>query len=408
MHEYDAIVIGGGPAGSTAAAVLAAKGRRVALLEKERFPRYRVGESLMPYCYFTLARLGVVEKIRAQAYPRKYSVQFVRMDGRVSQPFYFFQHFKHDAATTWQVPRDRFDRILLDNARERGAEVHEATAARELLREGSRVVGVLAGEAGGPKRVFRAPVTLDASGRDAFSLKKLDWRVPDPKLMKVAVWTYYRGALRDPGLDEGATTVAYLPRKGWFWYIPLPDDVVSVGVVADRDYLYRDTRDPQGIFEGEIGNNAWIERHLAPGRRIERFRVTGDYSYRSKHAAGDGLVLLGDAFAFLDPVFSSGVFLALRSGELAAEAVDRALERGDFRAERFRAYGLELGRGFEAMRKLVYAFYDQAFSFRELLTAHPELRGDLTDCLIGNLFRDFGALFEAVGRFADLQTTAGE
>ncbi len=397
---FDAVVVGGGPAGATAGAFLAQKGWRVLLLEKERFPRYRIGESLMPYCYFTLERLGVIDKIKSSHFPRKYSVQFVSTQGTVSTPFYFFEHFNHEAATTWQVLRSEFDQILLDNAREKGVEVREGTRAVETVDGQGAVTGVRAIDAQGRRHEFRAPLTLDASGREVFSMTRNRWKVRDPSLNKIAIWTYYRNARRDPGLDEGATTVAYLPRKGWFWYIPLPEDRVSVGIVAEKEYLYRNSRDPQAIFQSEIGTNPWIRDHLAPGSQEGRYWVTGEYSYRSRYCAANGLVLVGDAFAFLDPVFSSGVFLALRGGELAAEAADRALASGDCSAARFDGYGKEVTRGLEAMRKLVYAFYDQEFSFRDFIERFPQLRGDLTDCLIGNLFRDLQPLFDGVAEFA--------
>ena len=400
QDPFDAVVVGGGPAGATAGAFLARKGWRVLLLEKERFPRYRIGESLMPYCYFTLERLGVIDKIKGSHFPKKYSVQFVGTRGTVSTPFYFFEHFQHEAATTWQVVRSEFDQMLLDNARENGVEVREGTRAIETIEGQGAVAGVRAIDPQGRKQEFRARLTLDASGRDVFSMTRNRWKVRDPRLNKIAIWTYYQGARRDPGLDEGATTVAYLPRKGWFWYIPLPEDRVSVGIVAEKDYLYRDTRDPDAIFQREVETNPWIRDHLAPGRQVGRYWVTGEYSYRSRVCAADGLVLVGDAFAFLDPVFSSGVFLALRGGELAAEAADGALASGDCSAARFDAYGEEMTRGLEAMRKLVYAFYDQQFSFRAFIERFPQLRGDLTDCLIGNLFRDLQPLFEGVAEFA--------
>lgn len=406
---YDAVIVGGGPAGSAAAAVLAEKGRSVLVLEREKFPRYHVGESLMPYCYFPLARLGLAEKMKASHFPKKYSVQFVNSDGRVSQPFYFFQHLAHEASTTWQVLRSEFDQMLLDNARAKGAEVLEETAAREAIREDGVVCGVRAVGKDGAARDFRARITLDASGRDTLSATRNGWKLRDPYLDKIAIWTYYTGAMRDPGIDEGATTVAYLPEKGWFWYIPLPGDQVGVGVVAEKQYLYgAGERDPGAIFEREIGRNLWIERHLEPGRRTEPYRVTGEFSYRARRCAEDGLVLVGDALAFLDPVFSSGVFLALRSGEMAADAADSALASGDVSAARFESYGAEFTRGLEAMRKLVYAFYDQEFSFRSFLKAHPGMKGDLTDCLIGNLFRDFDPMWSALAGFARLPETLVE
>ena len=400
MNRYDAIVIGAGPSGSTAAAVLASKGRRVLAIEREKFPRYHVGESLIPYTYFPLERIGMIERMKKSHFPSKYSVQFVGRSGNLSQPFYFFEHLKHEAACTWQVLRSEFDQMLMDNAREKGAEVLEETKVTETIDEKVTVSGVRAKAKDGSMLEFRAPITIDASGRDSLSMLRNNWRVRDDQLKKISIWTYYKGALRDPGRDEGATTIASIPERGWFWYIPLPDDMVSVGVVAESDYLYRDTRDLEEIFLREVTNNRWIEKHLAIGRRTEPLRVTGEFSYRSRYTAADGLVLTGDAFGFLDPVFSSGLFFALRGGELVADAVDAALTAGDYSAGRFNDYANEMCSGMEAMRRLVYAFYDHGFSFADLMKEHPDLSPDLTDCLIGNLSRDFEPLFKAVSKFA--------
>jgi flavin-dependent dehydrogenase len=402
--RFDVIVIGGGPAGSTTAALLAEKGRSVLLLEKERFPRYHIGESMMPFCWFTLDRLGLAKRMDEIGYTKKYSVQFVRPDGKQSQPFYFFQHYDHPSSTTWQVERSEFDLMLLDRARGLGAEVHEATAVRRILKDASgAVIGVEAAGSDGGSFTVNAPVTVDATGREGFAQIREGWRVRDPKLNKVSIWTYYRGAKRDPGLDEGTTTVAYIPERGWFWYIPLRNDVVSVGLVAERDYLFTDTREPREIMEREIEKNTWLREHLEGAEQFGQHWVTSDFSYRAKYCAADGLVLVGDAFAFLDPVFSSGVFLALKSGEMAADAIDAALLTGDVSGARFAAYGEQLCRGIENMRKLVYSFYDPEFSFARVFKAHPNLRGKLTDCLIGDLFdKDFDDLFAAVGEFAEL------
>ena len=212
--DTEAVVIGGGPAGSTAAAVLAMHGRRVVVLERDKFPRYHIGESLIPHCYFPLERIGVIDQMTRSSFTKKYSVQFVGMNGKVSQPFYFSEHEDHPSSTTFQVLRGEFDLMLLDNARAKGAEVREETRVTEFVRENGAVVGVRAVSKSGEELEFRAPITLDASGRDTLALNRNRWRVSDPHLNKVSIWTYYRGAMRDPGRDEGATTVAMLPEKG--------------------------------------------------------------------------------------------------------------------------------------------------------------------------------------------------
>lgn len=402
-NAFDAIVVGGGPAGSTSAAVLAEHGRRVLVLEKDRFPRYHVGESLMPFCYFPLERLGVVDELNQRGFTQKLSVQFVTQDGGKSQPFYFFQHFDHPSSYTWQVNRDEFDLMLLENAESKGAQVEQETKVVRFLKgEKDEVVGVEAEHAATGQRVcYHAPVTIDATGRDSLAISKNKWRERDPELNKVSVWTYYKGAKRDEGLDAGSTTVAYLPGKGWFWYIPLKDDIVSVGIVAERDYLFGETRDPATIFAKCIQENAWIKDHLSQGEQFGQYWVTGEYSYRSRYCAADGMVLVGDAFAFLDPVFSSGVFFALKSGEMAGDAVHAALDAGDTSASQFEAYGQQMCEGVELMRKIVYAFYDESFSFGKLIRKYPDLRPDLTDCLIGNLEKHgFRELVEAMRDFA--------
>ena len=402
--NYDAIVVGAGPAGSAAGAVLAEKGHDVLIVEKEKFPRYHVGESLMPFCYFPLKRLGLVEKLRQSANPRKFCVQFVRQNGSVSQPFYFFQHMDHPASTTWQVWRSEFDEMLLDKARENGASVLEETKAKALLKDGERVVGTRVQSKELGELRLNAPLVVDASGRDCFAAIREQWMERDPKLKKISIWTYYKGAMRDPGLDEGATTVAYLPNKGWFWYIPLSGDVVSVGIVAEHEYLYDgSTKDLAEIFNREIKNNAWIEEHLAQGQQYGEYRVTGEFSYRNKFCAVDGLVLAGDALGFLDPVFSSGVFLALKSGVMLADAADVALREGDLSASRFDDYGQSMRDSIETMRKIVYAFYDEGFSFKDLVMQGDRMRSDLTDCLVGNVDdKDFADLFEAMSELAEL------
>jgi flavin-dependent dehydrogenase len=400
MSDYEAIVIGGGPGGSTAGALLAEQGHKVLLLEREPFPRYHIGESLIPYTWFTLNRLGVVDWLRNSACPKKYSVQFVSITGRVSQPFYFFQTIKHECSLTWQVWRSEFDAMLLDNARKKGVEVRQGTAVRDVIMDGDRVVGVRADAGNGGVEEIRAKAVVDASGRDSMLSRRFGWRDRDKDLNKIAVWSYWKGAHRDAGLDEGATTVAYVPQKGWFWYIPLHSDIVSVGVVGDPSYLYRDTRDPNEIYARELAGCAWIRDHVKVGTQCEPVRVTGEYTYHSRKIGGDGFCLVGDAFAFLDPLFSTGVFLALKSGEMAADTLHEALSAGkSITAATFEPYYAKQRHAVMSFRRLVRAFYNLTFSFREFLQVYPELHPLIVDTLVGNVFNDLTPLFDALEEY---------
>jgi flavin-dependent dehydrogenase len=401
-NSYDCVVVGGGPGGSITATILADAGYHVALIERAQFPRYRVGESMIPYNYFPLERAGMIEKMKASDFPKKYSVQFVGRSGKQSQPFYFSEHLDHPCAQTWQVTRDVFDAMMLDNAREHGVIVFEQMSARELIEQDGKTVGVSCVGAADAPHTFKAKVTVDASGGKGFAMSNLSWRIIDKNLEKYAVWAYYRGAQRDPGRDEGATTITYLEGKNWLWYIPLRDDIVSIGAVGDKDYLLQETNDLATIFQREVDKNAWVKQRLASGNQEGDYHVCVHRSYRSKYCAKDGLVLVGDALTFLDPVFSTGMYLTLVSGELAADAIIEGLRQGDVSGKRFEAYGETMCRRIEALRRLVYAFYAEDFSFKQLIMKHPNLKGAVTDCLVGNLDQDFSALHEALSEFLDL------
>ena len=404
-HDYDAILIGAGPAGSSAAAILGEYGHRVLVLEREKFPRYHIGESLIPFTFGPLERIGMIPKMKASHFVKKYSVTFVQPDGKRSQPFYFFNRYDRETvAQTWQVLRSEFDQMLLDNAREKGAEVREETTVNRLLMDGDRVTGVGATDrTTGRTYEVRAPITLDCTGKEAFTANQRGWRMPDPQLNKIAVWTYYKGSKREPGIDEGQTTVAMIPDKGWFWHIPMHGDMVSVGVVAEGKYLTRGgVKEPREIFHREVEENLWIKDHLSVGAGTGEYFITSEYSRYSRYCAAPGLLLLGDAFAFLDPVFSSGVLLALKCGHLAGEAVHEGLVSGDLSPAYFAPYGCAIREGVENMRKLVYAFYNPKFSIREVVQRHPVSAGFITDCLSGDVSRDFSQLWDWIREFVPL------
>lgn len=406
--DWDAIIIGGGPAGASAAAILAEHGHRVLALEREKFPRYHIGESMIPFTYGPMERLGLVPLMKQSAFQKKYSVQFVAPNGRASQPFYFFNRYDRDTiAQTWQILRSEFDEILLNHARTKGAEVVEEITVKELLWEkgdsGQRVVGVRAQTKAGELVEFRAPITLDCTGKESFTAVRNNWRAKDPYLNKVAVWTYYQGSKREPGLDEGQTTVAMIPEKGWFWHIPQHNDMVSVGVVAEGKYLTRGgVKDPKTIFHREVEENLWIKDHLSVGKQVGDYFITSEYSFHSRHCGCEGLLLVGDAFAFLDPVFSSGLMLALKSGVMAGDAVHEATVARDFSPARFGDYARFMRAGVENMRKLVYAFYDPNFSFKQVIDKYPEAADEITDCLSGDVNKDFTSLWNKIREFAPL------
>jgi len=293
--------------------------------------------------------------------------------------------------------------MLMENARAKGAIVQEEVSIKELIKENERVVGVRGQTKTGEPIEYRAPITLDCSGKEAFAVGRNHWRVRDPYLNKVAVWTYYKGAMRDPGIDEGATTVAYVPEKGWFWYIPQHNDMVSVGVVAEGKYLTRDgVKTPEAIFKRETEQNSWINEHLDCGKQTGPYFVINEYTHHAKHCAMEGLLLVGDAFCFLDPVFSSGLMFALKSGVLAGDTVHEGILANDLSPQRFSAYSRTLRTGVENMRKLIYAFYDPKFSFRDLTDKYPDAVGEVTDCLSGDVNKDFSQLWKWVEEFVSL------
>jgi flavin-dependent dehydrogenase len=385
----DVVVIGGGPGGSTTATLLAQAGLKVTLFERERFPRFHIGESLIPETYWVLKRTGMLPKLQASPFVKKYSVQFVNAEGKESAPFYFWDNKPHECSQTWQVIRSEFDQMLLEHAREQGARAFEGVHVTDVLFEGDRAVGVTIAEKDGPRREVRAKVVVDASGQAAMLQNRFKLRLWDPVLNKGAIWTYWEGAYRDAGKDEGATIVIQTPdRKGWFWYIPQHDNTVSVGVVAPFDALFKGRGgNHEQTYAEEVERCPGVKRRLVGATRATGFFATRDYSYRSREVAGDGWVLVGDAFGFLDPLYSSGVLLALKSGELAADAIVEGLAKGDTSAAQLGQWGEGFNQGVDRMRRLVCEYYD-GFSFGNFMKQHPEMRGTITDLLIGDLFTD--------------------
>lgn len=391
------VVIGGGPAGATVGTLLAQQGVQVELFEREKFPRFHIGESLIPETYWVLKRLNMIDKLKHSPFIKKYSVQFVSDTGKQSAPFYFHDNKDHDCSQTWQVRRSEFDEMMLRNAEEHGVKTHEGVRVLDVLFEGDKAVGVQIMDEDGNKREVRADVVVDASGQTSMLLNKLKLRVPDPSLNKGSIWTYYKGGKRDAGRDEGATTVLQVEnKKGWFWYIPLHDDTVSIGVVGDFDYLFKGRGSHEEVFFEELEKCPGAKMRVENAEQITKVFATKDFTYKAKQAAGNGWVLIGDALGFLDPLYSSGVLLALKSGELAADAIVEGLKKGDTSREQLAGWEADYLVGMERMRKLVCAYYD-GFNFGKFVRRFPDHRGDITDLLIGDLFKDsLDKVFESI------------
>lgn len=388
ITETDVVVIGGGPAGSTASTLIAQKGHRVQLFEREKFPRFHIGESLIPETYWVLERLNMLPKMKASHFVKKHSVQFVNAAGKLSAPFYFWDNKPHECSQTWQVVRSEFDLMMLNNAREHGVDAHEGVRVLDVIFEGDRAVGVKIQEADGTQREVRAKVVIDASGQSGLLQNKFKLRVWDPVLNKGAIWTYWEGAFRDTGRDEGATIVIQTPNKqGWFWNIPLHDNRVSLGVVGPFDYLFKGRGSHEQTYLEEVEKCPDVQRRIAGAKRITGYFATKDYSYRATQGSGDGWVTIGDAFGFLDPLYSSGVLLALKSGEMAADAIVEGLQSGDTSAKQLGKWTPVLNQGIDRMRRLVCEYYD-GFSFGNFVKNFPHLKGKVTDLLIGDLFTD--------------------
>ena len=318
----DVLVIGGGPAGSTAAALLAGRGIDVVLLEKDAHPRFHIGESLLPRNLQILDRLGLHQEVAAMGV-FKPGAEFVSDETGRSVAFPFARSLNQAYTHAYQVRRSEFDAALFANARRRGARAAERTRVTEIVfasQSGERAkVTAAAGDGG--RRMIAPRFVLDASGRDTFIAGKLRSKQSNKHINNTAVFAHYRGVAARSGDTEGYISV-HLAENGWFWMIPLPDEVMSVGFVGNPAAWRRAGTNMEQFFQERLAASPTVSARMAGAERISEVHATGNYSYCARTATGEGWMLIGDAYAFLDPVFSSGVLLAMTAGELGADAAE--------------------------------------------------------------------------------------
>ena len=367
-EQFDVVVMGGGPGGSSTATFLAKKGHRVLLLEKERFPRFHIGESLLPALWDIWDALGVTPEMEAKGFLIKQGVNFALMNVPEDIPLLTGEYPKYfPRPYAYHVDRARFDEVLLNHARKTGVEVREEWTVQDVLFDGKRAVGVTAGPNGKEARPIRSSVVVDATGRSSLIGRKLGWHRRDPDLTKVSYFTHFKGAyrqetieaLKDPVLCQTDTymTDIHTIEGGWIWYIPLTDDVVSVGAVVDVKHDFG-SADPQERFDRAIDACPRIREWIGPAKQIIEMQVISNISYMSDSFVGDGFVMVGDASMFVDPIFSAGVTIAMRGGMFAADSIHEAFKANDFSAERLKPYEMKIRHPMNRIFKMIYNWYE--------------------------------------------------
>jgi flavin-dependent dehydrogenase len=335
LHDasYDVLVVGGGPAGSTVAALLAARGERVLLIEKDRHPRFHIGESLLPMNVPLLEQLGVKEEVERIGMP-KFGVEFVSPRHEKPMTLDFGQSWDKSMSYSYQVRRSEFDHILLKNAAAKGATVLEGLRVGDVTITGKGVVAQAKDEDGIERR-FSAKFLVDASGRDTLMANKLQSKQRNPTHKSAAVFAHFRGACRLADKAAGNISVFWFAH-GWFWFIPLADGTTSIGAVCKPEFIKARGTDVTTFLHSLIAMCPALTERLKDAEICGEASATGNYSYRSQKMCGERYVMLGDAYAFIDPVFSTGVYLAMKGGFLGADVVTACLHRPAREAARAR------------------------------------------------------------------------
>jgi len=358
--DCDVVVIGGGPAGSTASAWLARAGRRVILLERDTFPRFHIGESLLASVNGPLRAIGADELVRASGFPEKWGATFSTHLGRVERYADFAIATEVPQPQTWQVPRERFDELLLRHAATCGVDVREHHRVMQCAFD-SEGVSINATHSA-TSVTLRAPVVIDASGRAALLAHTFGLRVDEPDLANVAVFSHYAGVPRASGRRSGDIRVIARADLGWFWLIPISQELMSVGVVLPQAVFKALPRmEPEVLLSQMIADTPAVTRLMAHAERRWPVRVERDFSYGAKAYAGDRWIVVGDAGSFLDPVFSSGVAIAMESGLEGAQAVESGLSSGNLSSRTFRRFDRRQCGRYRSFRRFVLGFYTSAF-----------------------------------------------
>lgn len=383
--DCDVLVVGGGPGGSTIAALLAERGRDVVVLEKAQHPRFHIGESLLPANLPLFEKLGLAEDVHRIGL-FKPGAEFVSDRYRKSNLFFFATASHLIADHSYQVRRAAFDQLLFENCRRRGARSFENMRVTEVtFPEGERPV-VTARGGDGATSVWRPRFVVDATGRDTLLASQLGLKTVNKRNSTAAIFGHFSGVPRRPGTAEGVITV-HLVEDGWFWMIPLPDGLMSVGMVGNANVFKNREGGIEALFRAQVKASPSVSERMATAVLTAPLATTGNYSYTARRTAGDRYLMIGDAFTFIDPIFSSGVMIAMTSGVLGAEAVDAFLadERRGHRA--LRRLERQVRQATAQLSWIIYRINDPVLRY---LLMHPSnrfrMRDGLLSVLAGEIF----------------------